>query len=384
MSEYQYYEFQAIDRPLTSEEMAQLRRLTTRATITPSRLQNVYHWGDFKGDPLELMGRYFDAFVYVANWGTHQFMLRLPRRAFDPGLVQRYCSGECLEVHAKGDNVILEFMSRDEEGTYWVEDEEAEAWMPALLPLRGDLIDGDLRGLYLAWLACVGIGELEDEEVEPPVPPGLGNLSAPLEAFAEFLRVDKDLLAVAAAGSEPLQEVGSSLAGLERWISELPDSEKDQLLVRAVKGEATQLRAELLARFREARAPAVAPPAGRRTVAELLEAAEHRAEARRREEAARKAAEQARQEREQALARARHLDALEGREEELWHQAQALIETKRPKEYDQAVELLKDLRDLSARRSGGDLFATRISRLRERYAKRPSLIERLDRAGLRA
>ena len=35
MSEYQYYEFQAIDRPLTKPEMAELRALTSRATITP-------------------------------------------------------------------------------------------------------------------------------------------------------------------------------------------------------------------------------------------------------------------------------------------------------------------------------------------------------------
>ena len=82
MSEYQYYEFQAIDRPLTPGEMAELRKLSSRASITPTRLQNVYHYGDFRGDPLKLMERYFDAFVYVANWGTHRFMVRLPREGF--------------------------------------------------------------------------------------------------------------------------------------------------------------------------------------------------------------------------------------------------------------------------------------------------------------
>ena len=65
MSEYQYYEFQAVDRPLTNEQMAELRALTSRATITPTRLVNVYHWGDFKGDPLRLMERYFDPFRFL-------------------------------------------------------------------------------------------------------------------------------------------------------------------------------------------------------------------------------------------------------------------------------------------------------------------------------
>ena len=33
--------------------------------------------------PEKLMDRYFDAFVYVANWGTHRLMFRIPRRVLD-------------------------------------------------------------------------------------------------------------------------------------------------------------------------------------------------------------------------------------------------------------------------------------------------------------
>jgi hypothetical protein len=46
MSEYQYYEFAAIDRPLTREQMSRLRALSTRATITPTRFCNFYTWGE--------------------------------------------------------------------------------------------------------------------------------------------------------------------------------------------------------------------------------------------------------------------------------------------------------------------------------------------------
>ena len=76
MSEYQYYEFQAIDRPLTAGEMATLRKHSTRARITPTSFVNEYHWGDFKGDPDAWMTKYFDAFLYLANWGTRTFKLR--------------------------------------------------------------------------------------------------------------------------------------------------------------------------------------------------------------------------------------------------------------------------------------------------------------------
>ncbi len=35
MSEYQYYEFTAVDKPLNEKDMQALRNLSTRAQITP-------------------------------------------------------------------------------------------------------------------------------------------------------------------------------------------------------------------------------------------------------------------------------------------------------------------------------------------------------------
>lgn len=40
MSEYQYYEFQAIDRPLREADQAALRALSTRARITATSFTN--------------------------------------------------------------------------------------------------------------------------------------------------------------------------------------------------------------------------------------------------------------------------------------------------------------------------------------------------------
>lgn len=50
MSEYQYYEFQAIDRPLSEQQMRKLRSFSTRAHVTPTGLVNDYGFGSFKGD----------------------------------------------------------------------------------------------------------------------------------------------------------------------------------------------------------------------------------------------------------------------------------------------------------------------------------------------
>jgi catechol 2,3-dioxygenase-like lactoylglutathione lyase family enzyme len=181
VSEYQYYEFLAVDRPLTEPEMRELRAVSSRAVITPTRFTNHYEWGDFKGDPRAWMERYFDAFLYFANWGTHELMLRLPRRVLEPATARRYCRGDAASARAKGGHVILEFLS-EAEGSDWYEEEDEDGNLSALVPLRADLAAGDLRALYLGWLLCVQAGELDDGEAEPPCPPGLGRLSAAVPA----------------------------------------------------------------------------------------------------------------------------------------------------------------------------------------------------------
>jgi hypothetical protein len=67
VSEYQYYDFRAIDHPLDEKDMAALRAISSRAEITPTSLTNVYNWGDFKGNPDRLMDRYFDAHRHLRS-----------------------------------------------------------------------------------------------------------------------------------------------------------------------------------------------------------------------------------------------------------------------------------------------------------------------------
>jgi hypothetical protein len=59
-----------------------------------------------------------------------------------------------------------------------------------------------------------------------------------------------------------------------------------------------------------------------------------------------------------------------------------LIATKKPYEYDLAVALLVDLRGLGDRDGQGEAFRGRLDGLRQEHARKPSLMERLERAGL--
>jgi len=187
VSEYLYYEFRAVDRPLTHREIRELRALSTRAEITATSFVNTYEWGDFKGDTNILMEKHFDAFVYTANSCVFRLVLRLPRRALDTKDVSAFCAGESLHIRKTKNFTILEFISEGE-GRDW---EDSERWMDSLIPLRADLMRGDMRALYLGWLFCLQNQELSSHATEPPVPAGLAKLPAPLQSFAQFLGLDQ-------------------------------------------------------------------------------------------------------------------------------------------------------------------------------------------------
>src|ERR1700678_3467436 len=99
MSENQYYEFQAIDRPLNEADRQALRALSTRAQITTTSFTNSYEWGDFKGDPARLMENWFDLHLYLANWGSRQLMIRFPKRLVNLSLLDAFLGEvDCAKV----------------------------------------------------------------------------------------------------------------------------------------------------------------------------------------------------------------------------------------------------------------------------------------------
>jgi hypothetical protein len=384
MSEYQYYAFQAIDRRLTEQEMAELRSFSSRARITPTSFVNDYSYGSFKGSEDAWMEKYFDAFLYLANWGTRLFKLRLPARLLDMATARLYCAGASASAREKNGNVILSFGSEDEEAGGWVEEDEENEQLSSLIPVRADLARGDLRVLYLGWLLCAQSGDFDDDDIEPPVPAGLAHLTGSLASLADFLRIDGDLVDAAAAASAPLARMEPEPLEVREWLAKLPVAEKDDLLARLIAGEDGSLANELVQRMRREREVdqgAGEPAAKRRTVAELLRAGEQAAGERERIAAEKAAKEKAERERAAAHTRARYLGSLADREPKLWQKVETLIAGKQPRSYDQAVELLVDLRDVAARSDAAD-FRRRVEALRAAHARKPTLINRLDKAGL--
>jgi hypothetical protein len=380
VSEYQYYDFRALDRPLTRNEMAALRAISTRATITATSFTNHYEWGDLKANPSKLPEKYFDAFVYVANWGTHEFYIRLPQGSVDYNLLKAMVPGESLRIRKTATFVIVEFRFESE----WDGEDDGTGWMASLMPLRSDLLRGDPRCLYLGWLRCLQDGGLDEDKLEPPVPAGLEELSGPLHALIEFLKIDEDLVEVAAQASKPLA-AGPSRRELSAWIRGLPEKAKNELLITAAVDQDERWRNDLVRRFRRTniqQASHVLTASERRKAGDLLAAGETRAKERARLLDEQRTAEAAKRRAEDLANRARYLDQLGRRQAEIWKQVAAHVQTRQPKDYDRAVSLLVDLHDLAVSRGRTAGFQTALEKIRQVHAAKESFLHRLAKASL--
>ncbi len=374
MSEYQYYEFQAIDRPLSDTVREEVSALSSRAQVTSHSASFVYNYSNFRGDPEALLAEHFDAMLYITNWGSRQLMFRLPRALTDEDTLALYCVEDMIETRISDDYLILNIRFDDEEGGGdWV---EGEGWLPSLMPLRRDVLQGDFRLLYLAWLKAAdeygGYGEeTAEEQEEPPVPAKLKKLSKALRDFINFFEINKNLVKIAAKAKAAENE--PSKKNLEAWVEKLPIAERNAFLVRLAKGE-QHVDIQLLNRLKQLASKGKKQPdikRKRRTVAEL-EAAKELHE-KQEEEQRRKEAE---------AARIRELEALAQKEQAVWHQIDELLEHKQPKPYDEAVKLLCKLRDLAEYRNETGQFQNRIKQIHIEYKRRFSFIDRLCKAGL--
>ena len=230
-------------------------------------------------------------------------------------------------------------------------------------------------------------GDVHDHEVEPPVPAGLRSLSTPLERLADFLGIDFDLIAAAAEQSEDESQLRMSGAEILVWVRNLPQDEKDSLLVRIIEDDVSHaqetLRQRVLSEMLSPR-QVTGGSVRRRTAAQILTRADTITKERQRTEAERAEQERLQRELEQAELRRRHLESLRGRETDLWAKASQLIITKQPRKYDEAVLILQDLRDLADRVGVSSAFCQRMACLWRDHASKPTLLQRFQKAGLLA
>ncbi|MBN2432821.1 MAG: hypothetical protein JXQ27_15205 [Acidobacteria bacterium] len=380
MSEYQYYEFLAIDRPLTTEETAALRRLSTRAHITPVSFTNVYHWGDLKCSPRRLMELYFDAHVYIAYWMTAVFMVRLPLEALSEETAKAMTVPGMLDIKPTKTHWIITWSLEESDNYDRFGMDDGRGWMTGLVPVRDELLRGDLRSLYIGWLAAVAGKMMDDDEMEPLSVSGLANLTAAQQALAEFLEVDPDLLAGAGMGNPSVPKAEISPYEMDKWIDALPRDETNSILKQLLEGKGQQAERSIKNRFTSWRRGLQTgdTAASRRTVGELRQNAEKarliRLEKQKRD---RKQREIERREKRKA-----YLKTLSSDFPKAWASAQELVERGSGRGYDEACRTLVDISEAHALLGSPERFKEELKTFMARHLRRKSLIQRLIKVGI--
>ena len=365
MSEYQYYEFQAIERPLNDKEKEALGQLSSRVQLTSTKASFNYSYGDFPANPQKILAQYFDALYYIANWGTQQLMFRFPKSLLDITQIQLYCRKNWISIAEIDNYVILNICFHDEEGFGWI---EGEGDLERVIDLRQDILQQDYRLLYLAWLKAITLQDRDEKEYEPSVPPGLKELSSSLKAFVELFGVDEYLVKVAAQASNKARAISD-----ETWlnaISRLSREECEGVLLRLLKGE-PNLAIQFKQKLAEQITITQSQSQSRRTRAELFKAAEQ-------EEKETKQ----RQKQEAEAKRIEELKQFASQEGQAWQDLEKMLVVARAKTYDEAVKLLVKLRDLAIYQDKQSEFQRRLNDIYEQYPRRSGLLRRLRNVGL--
>jgi hypothetical protein len=146
MSEYQYYEFCKLSAPLTAKTKKEMLSLSTRANVSTHGASYVYHYGNFRSNPKELLLKYFDVFFYISNWGCIQLMFKYPKKSLHPDRIKQYCIKPVIDCEVKGAHVLLDINFTNEHGLGWV---EGEGMLSDLLPIYDEIKSKNYQFLQL-------------------------------------------------------------------------------------------------------------------------------------------------------------------------------------------------------------------------------------------
>ncbi len=215
MSEYQYFEFRLDGKSLSENEKRLMSSLSSRAVISSDMASYTYTYGDFRGNPKEILEEHFDAFLYLANWGSKHLIFKLPKALVNIKELKKYQVPELINIYSIKKYIIIDIdfcEDENESGNYLIDQED---WLLSLLPLRRDIILGDFRLLYLAWLKAYFY--YKDSKMSKklkvfPVPPGLNDLSSSHLNFLELFEIDKEILKVQSKKSLNLPKGMSKLS----------------------------------------------------------------------------------------------------------------------------------------------------------------------------
>jgi hypothetical protein len=334
-----------------------------------------YHYSDFKHDPVSVLKRYFDLFLYESNWGTQRVVFRFDADTVEVEDLSVFAVGEVITVAEMGSGVLVEAWF----GENWIEPvydyydeyEQTDWRLDAFEAIHRQLMEGDYRGLFLLWLKACELDPEEEADALVTLPRGMGQLGDEHRTLADFVGVDGGVMKAAAERSDPLPGGKRQQEKLERFLDKLSSEKKEEYLRRLLVGDAAAVQSALKRELRSLdRRPRRTQSGKSVSYGELADAARRAAE----QEARRIKEEKERRRRE-------YLEELGKREDEIWDRVHELVSEKKTKAYDEAVLLLRGLEDLWTTREDREHFLNAVQLIADEYPRLTGFRRRLEEAG---
>jgi len=307
--------------------------------------------------------------LHYANFGIRKLAFRLPELPCDKKTFAAFEVeyGIDWKKDNRGKAGVLTFQPEDDGGSYDEDFFDFKMISQSLPKLREMLMGGDLRPLYLAWLACC----YENESLEPPIPHGLGRTDQALEALAAFYELSPDLIAAAAEqSSTPSRKPDKESAG-KKWVESLSKSELKQIVYDFVTGDATTVQAEARTQIRKSMPTSKSQTAKpTRTLGQLIEAeGSVQADRTKRENATKE------------RARKKHLKSIAADPKKTIRRIDTLVSERSRESYHQVTDCLTDLAEALGEGPGPAKARQIAQRLRQRKPRSNVLIGILRKQG---
>jgi len=379
MSEYQAYYFARVDRPLSGQEIEAVDALSSHMEVGAHSAFVHYHYGDFKHDPLQVLKKWFDVFVYYANWGSQIVGFRFNKDTIDIERLAPFQVDDVLMVETSEDHIVV-FAQFDEnygDGDYYDLSEERGSFYAGYVSLYNAILRGDDRALFLLWLKAMEQGG--DREDRAPLPGGLHALDSELRQLAEFINLDSKRVEAAAQLNPAPAAKRTSAPQIEctQYLDRLTQDQSVHYLEQLLTEDPHTVRADLIRKLRQyipkPTKPSDHAPLATITFGEVEQLADQLHETHMREETEKRAAE-----------RRVYFKRLEREADRMWKKARELIERKQTKAYEQAMEILYALKCLASEQDDEARFFKHTEELVAAYPRQRSLPMRMQAAGLLA
>jgi hypothetical protein len=379
--EYQHYEFHSLDKPLSAAARKKISSWSSRVEATATSATFTYSYSDFPEDEFQVVEKYFDMMLYLANWGSKRLLLKIPAhlvdfneiKLFDCSVWDKHYAESDLIIQKKGNHVFIDLSENEDEG--YIEWIETGGLIP-LLSIREDIINGDYRTLYLFWLHVMSsrVKNLEESKeigvilktIEPPVPPNLAKHNGAIQAFIKFWEIDNSWIKAASERSPSHKE---KVLNFENMIQSLSESEKVNYLHRLAKGEVRLHQTFLkFLKSKEGISNTKSDSKTRRNVEELLELTtkvdgEKKALAKIKAEKKKK----------------EKMNKMAKEESQHWESVKYNVSQGNSRSYDLAIQTLEDLLELAEYENKMSNFKFKLSEVKAEFSRKSSFIQKVKR-----